>query len=211
MKKILLLGCCACVVGVHTNAFAIALANICTEIVCPSLTDFSSPGCSSTNTECYENNSTGVITTIVECTECEEGYELTQTSQACGIMSIPYNVCTSACADCTDCTSDTTWSSTVFIGYEKKITRTCDCGTCVATTEFRCAAGYYGSSTDGMSGCTRCPTETGVYADSGLTTLMRGTSDAGSLFMLSCYIPSGTVFYDSTGSGQYDGDTIYCY
>ena len=61
--------------------------------------------------------------------------------------------------------------------------------------EYRCAAGYYGSGVN----CTQCPSSGGIT----------GTSVAGdNATITKCYIPSGTSFSDSTGSGTY---TNNCY
>ena len=58
-------------------------------------------------------------------------------------------------------------------GYQKRITRTCNgLYACNQTTQYQCAAGYYGSSTNGTSGCTACPCS--------------GTSSAGSTSVSSC-------------------------
>lgn len=63
-----------------------------------------------------------------------------------------------------------------------------------------CAAGYYGTS-----GCTQCPTWTGVYTNSARTVLARGTSIAGDNKTISdCYIASGT-YYDATGTFKLNG------
>lgn len=149
---------------------------------------------------CYDWTTRYYNTTEVnDCTRCNSGYVLQETMYnifECG-LKVTYNTC--ACAGCTDCTSDTTWSAG-NTGYEKKVTRTCNCSTCNASTEYRCAAGYYGSSTDGTSGCTRCTSSDGIY----------GTSNAGSTAITSCYIPAGTTGSDSTGSFIYDGDSYYC-
>ncbi|MDR0726706.1 MAG: hypothetical protein LBF37_01445 [Rickettsiales bacterium] len=55
-------------------------------------------------------------------------------------------------------------------------------------TAYRCAAGYYGSSTNGSSGCTLCPSG--------------GTSAAGSIVITQCYaFPSSDT--DTTGNWEY--------
>ena len=74
--------------------------------------------------------------------------------------------------------------------------------------EWRCADGYYGTAkgtsdsnptATTMSGCTVCPTSGGL----------KGTSVAGdNATITKCYIPSGTSFSDSTGSGTYSNN---CY
>ncbi|MDR2413328.1 MAG: hypothetical protein LBD50_03935 [Rickettsiales bacterium] len=67
------------------------------------------------------------------------------------------NECIISCTGCTNCTSDADWSA-YGTGYQKKTTKSCSCNTCNSSTAYRCAAGYYGTSTNGTSGCEICPT-----------------------------------------------------
>ncbi len=114
--------------------------------------------------------------------------------------------CYNPCRDEPDC-GKSTWSAH-STGYQKGTYYVCNLdvymGMCdiTTTTKYRCAAGYYGSSTNGTSGCTRCPSSGGVY----------GTSAAGSTSITSCYIPSGTTrsFSDTKGSGT-EKITSNCY
>lgn len=148
---------------------------------------------------CYDNYM------VLTCSfGCADGYEekTKSVSVPCTGGTVSYTTCQSVCAECADCTSDTAWSA-AGTGYQKKVTRTCNCGTCNEATSYRCAAGYYGSSSNGTSGCTRCPSSGGVY----------GTSAAGSTAITSCYMPSGTSvsFSDVTGSGtaKYTSNCYY--
>ena len=100
---------------------------------------------------------------------------------------------TDPCPDCTNCSS-TSWSA-LRTGYESRIRATCNCGICDKTTQYRCAAGYYGITTNGSSGCTRCPNS--------------GSSVAGSTVITSCYLPSGTTGSDSSGTYTYTADCYY--
>ncbi len=102
------------------------------------------------------------------------------------------------CVATCNCPKDVDWTA-YSTGYEKSIEYTCDNGTCAAKTQYRCAVGYWGSTTNGTSGCTRCPSSGGVYGT---------TKYGGSTKQTSCYLPAGTAFSDSTGSGIYDTD---CY
>ncbi len=103
------------------------------------------------------------------------------------------------CGGCNNCSGDTGWVSG-NTGYQYRQTKYCLCETCHTSTSYRCATGYYGSSSNGTSGCTRCPSEDGAT----------GTSAAGSTARTSCYIPSGTKFSNNTGSGQWTGNSFYC-
>ncbi len=104
------------------------------------------------------------------------------------------------CKSCTDCETED-WSS-VVTGYEKRIVATCACdsGRCIKTHEYRCAAGYYGSSTNGTSGCASCKTDTSNNS---------ATSVAGSTAITSCYIPSGTSMTDDVGTCKFVDDCYY--
>ena len=87
--------------------------------------------------------------------------------------------------------SSTTWGER-STGYEVRCNERYLC-------EYRCADGYYGSSSNGISGCTKCPVAIGG-----------STSVAGSNTSITdCYIPSGTSFSDSTGSGTYTSNCNY--
>lgn len=114
---------------------------------------------------------------------------------------LPYEQCIAigggggGCSTCSNC--DTIDWGAYSTGYEKRTVATCNTSTCVCTKTdlYRCAAGYYGTSTNGTSGCTQCPES--------------GQSVAGSTDITSCYLPAGTTFSDSTGSGTYTADCYY--
>ncbi len=130
-------------------------------------------------------------TVVNTCNECRTGYKRVLVSATYAPYSCDYEyyICETDCTGCNNCTSDADWSE-YNTGYQKKTTRRCDCNTCRVSTEYRCAPGYYGSSTDGTSGCDRCPSSGGIF----------GTSDAGSTAMTSCYLPAGTTASDESGS-----------
>lgn len=160
--------------------------------------------CASYTDYCYSSGASfsgSGGTRVYDCTRCNTGYKLdggTILVDGCS-NAIAANGCILDCTGCSNCTSDTTWSATGTAGYEKKVTRTCSCNTCNASTSYRCAAGYYGSSTNGTSGCTRCPSSGGVY----------GTSAAGSTSVTSCYMPSGTNMSDTSGTYQFTSSCYY--
>lgn len=119
------------------------------------------------------------------CTSCKLGYTLVSKSS----MGYTYKKC--ILSDCVSCASDTSWS-TAGTGTEKRTYRDCDpCDGCIESTSYRCIADYYGSN----GNCTPCPSS--------------GTSATGSTAITSCYIPSGSRFSDSTGSGTYTDKCYY--
>lgn len=88
------------------------------------------------------------------------------------------------------------WTAT-GTGYEQQIETTTENETCTSSNiTYRCAAGYYGTTTNGTSGCTKCPTP--------------GTSTAGTnTSMTQCYIPAGTEMSDSSGTYIYTKNCYY--
>lgn len=100
------------------------------------------------------------------------------------------------CNGCSDCVS-TAWAP-VRAGYERRTVATCDCNTCTKSTQFRCAAGYYGTSSNGSSGCTPCPSLDGATA----------TSSVGNKIIGNCYIPAEKIIEDATGKYFF---TTNCY
>ena len=101
---------------------------------------------------------------------------------------------------CPDCESSD-WAASGTEGYEVSIDAICQVrtGFCDKTYSYRCASGYYGSSLDGVSGCTRCPSSGGIY----------GSSAAGSTEITACYIPANTQLSDTTGTFIYSDDCYY--
>ncbi|MDE6481910.1 MAG: hypothetical protein K2L25_03780 [Alphaproteobacteria bacterium] len=85
----------------------------------------------------------------------------------------------------------TLWTSVSGQNYQVR----CKTTAIKASCEYQCKKGYYGS---GQS-CTRCPSSGGVYGTTAL---------AGATAITACYLPSGTTFSDTTGSGTY---TDACY
>ncbi|HIS71043.1 MAG TPA: hypothetical protein IAD02_03600 [Candidatus Enterousia intestinigallinarum] len=81
-------------------------------------------------------------------------------------------------------------------GYERRTYRYCSTSTkCTSSIQYRCAAGYYGRTINGSSGCTCCPNS--------------GSSVAGSTVITSCYLPSGTTGTDTSGTYTYTADCYY--
>ncbi|MDR2412611.1 MAG: hypothetical protein LBD50_00165 [Rickettsiales bacterium] len=123
------------------------------------------------------------------CATCNSGYTRTNGgTQSAGTCDYDYYYCQSNCTGCANCTSDADWSA-YGTGYQKKTTKSCSCNTCNSSTTYRCAAGYYGTSTNGTSGCTICP--------------IGGTSVAGDNTTISkCYAspPNGS---DYSGNWQF--------
>ncbi|MDR2412841.1 MAG: hypothetical protein LBD50_01355 [Rickettsiales bacterium] len=142
-------------------------------------------GCLYYSKNCY--NLDGGIA-VITCTSCQTNYVLTQKSINYSGCTFNFNICQSNCTGCMNCTSDADWSA-YGTGYQKKTTKSCSCNTCNSSTTYRCAAGYYGLSHNGTSGCEICPTG--------------GTSVAGDNTTISkCYAspPNGS---DYSGNWQF--------
>ena len=193
MQKLILLTA-LCVLGAtHTAYAAITSPSTCAYGDCGA-TNTPILGC---NIEgylgtkiCYRNGSSDVY--VQSCNNCPDG--MTRTS-----LSIALNGCNASYFGCTGCPSvcsSTSWTAS-STGYETR----CYNNGC----QYRCAAGYYGSATGNAygttspTGCTQCPSSGGVAGQS-----VAGDNTA----ITKCYIPAGTSFSDSTGSGTY---TNNCY
>lgn len=70
-----------------------------------------------------------------------------------------------------------------------------------------CESGFYGTTTNGTTGCGECPSWAGVYKDSARTLQAYATSIPGSNSKITdCYIANGT-YYDVTGTFKMEGTT----
>lgn len=104
--------------------------------------------------------------------------------------TITYHKCGSISLTCPDECPNKTWTDVANKKYQVKCA--------YATCEYQCNKGYYGS---GQS-CTRCPSSS--------SSIVYGTTAAnGATAITECYLPSGTIFSDGTGSGTYAGDCYY--
>lgn len=183
VSLVLFIGICAGAIG----------ATSC--IVCADDSYGSAPSnCSSYVPYCLTD---GTSFAVSSCDSCASGYKKQVASTSCGNITV-YE-CVRDCSGCSNCTSDTTWSAG-NTGFEKKIIRACNCNTCVASISYRCATGYYGSSTNGTTGCMSCKDETNnSYA----------TSAAGSTAKTSCYIPASISLSDDMGAYTFTNNCYY--
>jgi len=85
--------------------------------------------------------------------------------------------------------------------YQHRVLAWCnDDDECIKMHEYRCARMYYGTSTDGKTGCTFCPpTNNSATAQS-----IPGENDE----VTACYSPKGN-FQDSSGYGYFSDDCYY--
>lgn len=141
--------------------------------------------------DCYNTDETGTPSITVDC-ECTD---------AGNYESIGYGCINGVYQKCKSCSGSTGAWGAHNTGYEKRSVTACNCdGTKSTRTEYRCAKGWFGSSTNGTSGCTRCPSSGGVY----------GTTDAaGSDAITKCYLPVETSMSDSTGTFTCSGKSYY--
>lgn len=137
----------------------------------------------------------GAGSSCINDQQCMDGFYCKRLSGDRGVCT-PYPDCSDGCPDC----ESTTWA-THQTGYEKRTTATCNTIMCVCNkkTEYRCAVGYYGTTTNGTSGCTKCPSLNGIS----------GTSNAGTTVITSCNIPAGSVGTDTTGTFTYTANCYY--
>ncbi|MDE5616010.1 MAG: hypothetical protein K2I81_04235 [Alphaproteobacteria bacterium] len=140
-----------------------------------------------TTCECYNTDETGTPSITVQCECTDEGnYE-----------TIGYGCLNGIYQKCKSCSGSSGAWGTHSTGYEKRSVTTCSCdGTKSTRIEYRCAKGYFGTSTNGTSGCSQCfPPAT--------------TSSAGKTQGTDCYIPAGTNMSDSSGIFTCSTDTYY--
>lgn len=104
-------------------------------------------------------------------------------------------------------------------GYEVQTYRYCSNNTCVSETKYRCAKNYYGTSTNGTSGCTKCSSsDDNIATKSGSKWVSTGEKSQGftnaagnTTAVTTCYIPrlgGSEMYLDSTGAYEFNSN---CY
>ncbi len=145
-----------------------------------------------------------------------------------GVCCDKYSIDATVGSNCYGCSN--TWTTTNTRYQTRKQGYTLCYGYEHIETQYRCANGYYGTPNSTTSGCTACPANATCTAGGNSTfTCNKGyykngtsctrcpasggtygtTSAAGATSITSCYLPSGTSFSDSTGSGTYTGNCYY--
>lgn len=201
-----------------TGPLMAASTTKCTITTCSAVnkTYGSMTNCKTMNNVCVlhpEDTTPETLLVSPSCGECNAGYKLTCETLT-GLSSYGSNEtggpfycnadtgiteCRCECAGCTDCDTIEWANITGRAGYQIRTVATCNCSTCTKKTEYRCAAGYYGSTSNGVSGCTKC-TALGTTA---------ANSSAGSSLQTSCYIPSRTNISDTSGVYQFTSNCYY--
>ena len=159
------------ILAIQTGGFAsICSTSYITEGEAATLTEYSDASdMSGTCTEyAAPQRINGANVYYYECTECDTGSHLeSQTLRVsdAGNCSLTFNTCEDNCAS-VDCPYGA-WTSN-GPGYEYQVINTCDQsdGTCVdsGSKNYRCADSYYGSTTNGTSGCSPCPKIEGIQS-----------------------------------------------
>lgn len=211
-----------------------------------------------TNGSCLEIVRDGSrIFSMCSCTSCSGGYtksmgnSLPSWASAAGALSgcntMTNNIGTLATtvykctSPCTDCEVETTFTVMGTSGYRRRVkSATCNTstGVCTRTYEYRCATDWFGSSTNGVTGCRKCPTTNlnmvnHCGGDAETTTLicasvayMELTGNSGACIqcpldetrygytdkgtaITDCYLPAGATFSDTTGKYVYDDKCWY--
>lgn len=170
--------------------------------------DMNQDYCDSEGSNTYYMSTSGFCWGRKTCNKCQAGYTaITENLGDC--TNITYTYCDCICDNCKD---DTTWSSAGKAGYLKKATRRCICSsgtpTCtIVKTDYKCNAGYYGSSTNGTSGCTKCPTtEEGGAGKSDDDVIY---SEVGSTQITDCYVGALSFITDTSGEFMFVDDCYY--
>lgn len=169
------------------------------------------PNCKTKRHYCYY--SAGASVAVTSCDTCEAGYNRVWATSNVGDCSPQKEYDIDAQGSNTQygymkCTCDASLCADVgaWANYNTKFQRrakyTCQSGSCKATSnyEYRCAAGFYGASTNGTSGCSQCPA-----IDDKMSTKTYGTSVPGSNAAISsCFLAPGT-YNDTTGTFKITG------
>ncbi len=141
---------------------------------------------------------------ILKCNVCNGPMDFTSTyyvnNSTCPNTNITAPRC---CVRSPGSTETSNWTRVSFnVMYQYQETKTYECdGSYTSSFAYRCASGAYGTargssySIGNLSGCSRCPSG--------------GTSSAGSTSITSCYIPSGTAFNETSGTGTYTQNCYY--
>ena len=192
-----------------SNAETCAIANGCADITIPSQNPNSGKCLGAVGWYCYYDNKGTLKGPFASCAAgCIDGYTGVTPQNWYDNIQSPCNnninvrpincvLNTSLCGEC----NSTTWNEIPSIPYATRTHKWCDGATCKSESQIGCKIGYYGTPTAIGSGCNRCPiiTDTNnVYS----TTVAIGATD-----ITSCYVPIGTAFSNSTGSGIYTVDS----
>jgi len=151
---------------------------------------------------------------IASCYKCKDGYkQVTKTDTVGPCSAAEYITCaedtggstgggdTGSCENGTCTANNDKWIS-AGNGYEANPVHACFGSECkLMGTNYRCAAGYWGSSTNGTSGCDECP---------GLDSYHPGKSNPGNNTNITdCYIPKNINITDDTGTYHFTSDCKY--
>lgn len=150
----------------------------------------------------------GGIYKVQSCASCNAGYAMrtigSLTIPDCSTVKTAYKTCDIKCDNCISID----WTDSA-VGYQRYTSKVCNSdSSCSVSYSYRCAVGYWGTSSNGTSGCSLCPEWTGVYTNSARTTNVRGTSSVGTTEITGCYVASGT-YYDVTGTFNTNGNCPY--
>ncbi len=89
--------------------------------------------------------------------ECNQGFKPTPSPIGVCKNQTYISGCECVCSNC----NSTDWTAAGKEGYETQIRANCNCsgGTaqCNKETKYRCASGWYGTTNDGKTGCSKCP------------------------------------------------------
>ncbi len=166
---------------------------------------FGSPTVSNCKNASWLCATNGIETTsaYATCDACNEGYDRVEDVYVynmlnCDSYEAQASMITHKCEKSTTCGSDCVSSAWVspLGGYQVRTAKTCVNGTCESAAEFRCNTGWYGTPTTVGNGCTQCPSTTSGD-------IKGTTAGPGAKLQTECFLPAGTAFSDSTGSGKY--------
>lgn len=216
----------ACIIATIQPTFALTQMCIKTRCAQTGKEPVNNPqNCGTYDIFCYGDNA------YKSCTSCKTGYALKEynTSESSCSYQTTWNNCEAESEGGEECDGTCDFCLSTFwrdvsanSGYQSRTNATCNTLTCVCThtTEYRCAAGYYGAKPSCRtitnvgtvcSGCTACPDipDKVDYVDESY----RITSDAGDNDSIEkCYIDGiGTDNFIADKTGHYTVVGGKCY
>ncbi|MDE5615864.1 MAG: hypothetical protein K2I81_03470 [Alphaproteobacteria bacterium] len=150
-------------------------------------------------------NAYAIYVEPVDCVTCTDPFNPTECNSYDSTCCDPCKIGPIEPIKCTPSLCNGETVTDMGDGCDKIASSGCVNNICTTTYTARCQKGYYGAATlnnlkTSCTGCTACPSSGGIAGT---------TSGAGALAITECYLPSGSAFSDSTGSGTYTNNCYY--
>ena len=194
--------------AIFATRHAYAASTACSVTSCTSgfAMEYGATNCTTVkSTTCYKPTyGTSVeVFKYTSCATCPDGFKIQSKTDLnmCSGAGVTYNDCVPCNTNCLLACTSTSWTTT-NTKYQSRTYSTCNkcSGSCVNTTQYRCASGFYGSPTSTSSGCYDCPTENNL----------KGISTAGqNTYVTQCFYESGGIVTETSGFWKYTENCFY--